>query len=224
MNLKHPLSFVAIALLLILPGCASENPAGDGSLPSLEGSFDGVYYNTSGAAGSGGETLTISTSGDASLVRNGITYTGHVGGYQLVVKSPSGTIISGTIAKTGKYWTLTYTESDGTKGTNPFGRASTASPFMGSYSGTYQAGTVVGNVLMNISAAGAVSSAFTPPGGGAYGAAGFEDDDGDMFLHYYNTTLAAYQIAVGITVLTAGRITGTFNEIPSGNTFTVDEH
>jgi len=230
--MKANIYFSAIAALatVLVSGCGGDSGGvgvGSGSpldLPSLTGNFDGEYINISGSASSGGDTLTIFSDGKATLHRNGVTYTGTVSSYQMSVSDGKGHSLSGTISKTGKYWTWNYMENDGSKGVNPLGTAATSTNLNGTYSGTYKSSTgVTGTTLATIGSNALVGASFTPSTGGAYGASGFVDTSGDIFLYYYNTSTSSYQIAVGPTMLSGMMLTGTLSEMPSGSTLTLSE-
>lgn len=230
--LKRSASYLLSTLAAVaIAGCQSAGyvpppPPVTGTLQATPGTYNGVTMNTSGAPQSGTASLTFDSGGYAVLTTASGKYTGTLSGNTLTVKSASGLTLTGTVAKTGTYWTLTYSENDTSKssGLFPFGQVPDITKISGTFTGTYTSSDgTSGTIQNNISSTGQVGSAIMPTGFGASGGPGSVDINGNMFIHYYNTKVSHYEILSGPLNLSGSTLTGTLMEVPSGNTLTINE-
>ena len=221
-------SLAILCVTLFLAGCGGTSDGSSGyGAPTISGTYQGVYLNTSGksAPGSGTALLTVASSGTSTLAICGAptfnvtdTFTGKVAGKRVSGVDTTGNTIMGTVAynsSTGGV-TITYTLSDGTQGYIDAGAGPATINLPG-----WGHSTSYSPTSAQFFAFGSTGSVVAEYGGAVRPAVidvqGYIDASNVLYIAYYD---GAYEIAVGKLTLsgtsTTGTYTGTLVESPSG--------
>jgi len=179
-------------------GTTGTGTGGGGGNSPFAGSYQGVSLNTSGqfSPDAGTTVSTISPSGVVSVSTVDFSGDGSTSSAVGTISSTGAVIVHGlvdptqtisgsaSLNSTTHVFTISYTESNGTKGVTTLGVAPTASPLAGSYSGTFSNSTEQFPVTLTISSSGTVTGTLGTLAVANQGFAfsGYVDTNGNLYL------------------------------------------
>jgi len=250
MTTRRPFSFLSATLCglalgasVLLAGCggggsssSGNNNGGGGSGASLAaGRYQGTYLNTSGqySPASGTLAFTVSSTGavtatifnDDGSTGNDTGTIGSDGKFSVRDTDAGGDGIDGTRSQdsTTHVFSMSYTETNGTKGVLKVGLAPTSSAFAGSYSGTFSSSTGGGQGTFTLTiTAGGVVTGTAVQAGVSTNLSGYVDSSGNIYLA--ETSLGVPITSFGGITLVGTSLSGTLQGTGadgSSNTITV---
>jgi len=194
------------------------------------GNYQGVSLNTSGQFAPDASTTVFTISPSGAVTLSSLDYTGDgstsnfsgtISSTGQIVLNATGDTVTGTVSQnaTTHVFSVSYTQSNGTKGVLTAGPAPTASPLAGSYSGTATnpAHTVTFPLTMTISPIGVVTATLGTPVAGnpnsGFNETGYVDTNGNLYLAY--TSGRVPSISGGGLTLNGTALSGTIQETAS---------
>lgn len=177
---------------------ANNNGGGGGGTPLVAGSYQGTYVNTSGKSSPDAGTIAFTVSSSGAINGASVDYTGDGSTNNFTgtansngsVTTNSGAVVTSPFVQnsTTHVYSTSVTQADGTKGVLSVGLAPTASPLVGSYSGTASntAQTQSFPLILTISPTGAVAATLGTPVAGnpdsGFTLVGYVDTNGNLYL------------------------------------------